>query len=49
MGDVAKTVPQGGDWETIASKGELLYPSGAHMERVGEGDGISCCEHELMD
>ena len=40
LGEAARAVPQGGDWETIASTGELVCPSGAKMERVGEGDEI---------
>lgn len=38
MGEAAGAVPQEGDWETIASTGELVCE--AQMERVGEGNEI---------
>lgn len=39
LGEAAGAVPQG-DWETITSTWEMVCPSGAQMERVGEGDEI---------
>lgn len=40
LGEAAGDIPQGGDWKITASTGEMVYPSRAQMEKVGEREEI---------